>query len=77
MYTFLAHGLYGKQGLSLADKRLRAENTFILALDGDINFEPDALSLLVDLMRRDPRVGAACGRIHPTGSGSTCLSSNR
>ena len=24
---------------------------------------------VVDLMKRNPRIGAACGRIHPTGSG--------
>lgn len=25
--------------------------------------------LQVDLMKRNPEVGASCGRIHPTGSG--------
>ena len=50
-------------------KRLK-ENTFLLALDGDVDFEPSAVMLLVDLMKRDLRVAAACGRIHPTGSGT-------
>ncbi|XP_078086600.1 uncharacterized protein LOC144504729 [Mustelus asterias] len=45
------------------------ENTYILALDGDIDFQPSALILLVDRLRRYPHVGAACGRIHPTGTG--------
>jgi len=48
---------------------LRMENTFLLALDGDIDFKPSAVMMLVDLMKRDLRLGAACGRIHPTGSG--------
>ena len=45
-------------------------NTFILAIDGDVDFEPKAVRLLLDLMLRDKTVGAACGRIHPVGSGS-------
>ncbi|GCC24257.1 hypothetical protein chiPu_0002657 [Chiloscyllium punctatum] len=45
------------------------ENTYILALDGDTDFQPSALILLVDRLRRYPDVGAACGRIHPTGTG--------
>lgn len=51
------------------DKNKRAENTYILALDGDIDFQPDALHLLVDYMKKNSGLGAACGRIHPLGSG--------
>ncbi len=51
------------------DKKLMAQNTFILALDGDVDFKPEAVLLLVDRMRKNPKVGAACGRIHPIGSG--------
>ncbi|CAG2118197.1 unnamed protein product, partial [Medioppia subpectinata] len=46
-----------------------AENTFILALDGDINFRPKAVRLLLDLMIKHKNLGAACGRIHPIGGG--------
>ncbi|ESO87527.1 hypothetical protein LOTGIDRAFT_127517 [Lottia gigantea] len=46
-----------------------AENTFILTLDGDVDFKPDAVRLLVDRMKKNKKVGAACGRIHPIGSG--------
>ncbi|KOB67596.1 Chitin synthase 2 [Operophtera brumata] len=46
-----------------------AENTYLLALDGDIDFKPEAVTLLVDLMKKDTNLGAACGRIHPMGSG--------
>uniref|UniRef100_A0A8D3APD6 chitin synthase n=1 Tax=Scophthalmus maximus TaxID=52904 RepID=A0A8D3APD6_SCOMX len=44
-------------------------NTYILALDGDTDFQPVAVMLLIDRLKLYPLVGAACGRIHPTGSG--------
>jgi len=34
------------------DKKLLAQNTFILALDGDVDFKPEAVLLLVDRMRK-------------------------
>ncbi|GAB6025457.1 hypothetical protein CHUAL_011200 [Chamberlinius hualienensis] len=46
-----------------------AHNTYLLALDGDIDFKPSAVRLLVDLMKKNPNLGASCGRIHPVGSG--------
>ncbi|CAG5120237.1 unnamed protein product, partial [Candidula unifasciata] len=49
---------------------VQAENTFILALDGDVDFKPHAVQLLVDRMRKNKKVGAACGRIHPVGGGA-------
>lgn len=51
---------------------VQAENTFILALDGDVDFKPGAVQLLVDRMKKSKKVGAACGRIHPIGSGEDC-----
>jgi hypothetical protein len=45
------------------------ENTYLLALDGDVDFRPEAVRLLVDRMKKNKKVGAACGRIHPIGSG--------
>ncbi|KAM4596746.1 chitin synthase 1 [Fundulus diaphanus] len=45
------------------------DNTYILALDGDTDFQPKAVVLLVDRLRMYYNVGAACGRIHPTGMG--------
>lgn len=47
-----------------------SENTFILALDGDIDFQPQSVHLLVDYMKKNRTLGAACGRIHPIGSGA-------
>lgn len=46
-----------------------AQNTFLLALDGDVDFKPEAVTLLLDRMKKNADVGAACGRIHPIGSG--------
>ena len=53
----------------LTPDQARAENTFLLALDGDVDFQPEAVIRLVDMMKKNKGVGAACGRIHPTGSG--------
>ena len=50
-------------------KEVIAENTYLLTLDGDIDFTPKAVALLVDLMKKNTNLGAACGRIHPVGSG--------
>ena len=69
MYYFLGHQLMDNDQLTDAQKEVRAENTFLLALDGDVDFQPEAIIKVVDLMKRNPTVGAACGRIHPTGSG--------
>ena len=44
-------------------------STFIFIVDGDVDFQPEAIIRVVDLMKRNPGIGAACGRIHPTGSG--------
>ena len=68
MYYFLAHQLLG-QRIDDTRKRTRAQNTFLLALDGDVDFQPQALLLLIDRLKLNPQVGAACGRIHPIGSG--------
>ena len=49
---------------------LQANNTFLLALDGDVDFTPGAVRLLLDRMRKSKKVGASCGRIHPIGTGN-------
>ena len=48
---------------------MRAQNTYLLALDGDIDFQPEAITRLVDKMKKNQNLGAACGRIIPTGEG--------
>lgn len=68
MYYLLGHRLM-EQNIDVNRKAVMAENTYILTLDGDINFRPHAVQLLVDLMKKNKSLGAACGRIHPVGSG--------
>ena len=70
MYMYYLLG-YKLMELPISDERkdVIAENTYLLALDGDVDFQPDAAVRLVDLMKKNKGVGAACGRIHPTGSG--------
>ena len=50
---------------------LQAENTYLLTLDGDIDFKAESVTLLVDRMKKNKKVGAACGRIHPIGTGNS------
>ncbi|ODN00837.1 Chitin synthase 1 [Orchesella cincta] len=69
MYYLLGYRLTDRPDLTTDRKEVIAENTFLLALDGDIDFQPKAVELLVDLMRKNRNLGAACGRIHPIGSG--------
>lgn len=68
-YYLLSYRLQARPDLSEERKKIIANNTFVLALDGDINFQPVAVAMVVDLMKRNKRLGAVCGRIHPIGSG--------
>lgn len=68
MYYLLGHRLM-ELPISVDRKDVMAENTYLLTLDGDIDFQPAAVTLLVDLMKKNKNLGAACGRIHPIGSG--------
>ena len=59
---------------SVGDEEIQqklAENTYLLALDGDVDFEPQSVLTLVHKMRIDPDTAAVCGRIHPKGFGET------
>lgn len=44
-----------------------------MALDGDVDFSPEALQLLLDRMKKNTKVGATCGRIKPGGSGKALV----
>nr|AAL38051.2 chitin synthase [Manduca sexta] len=68
MYYLLGHRLM-ELPIPVDRKEVMAENTFLLTLDGDIDFQPHAVRLLIDLMKKNKNLGAACGRIHPVGSG--------
>ncbi|KAK7899320.1 hypothetical protein WMY93_020173 [Mugilogobius chulae] len=66
-YKKLIKGGYEEELIREFEKE--KHNTYILALDGDTDFHPAALMLLVDRLKVYSDVGAICGRIHPTGSG--------
>ncbi|XP_015253842.1 PREDICTED: uncharacterized protein LOC107100010 [Cyprinodon variegatus] len=59
----------GKENELIQKLETEKHNTYLLALDGDTDFQPASVMLLIDRLKMYPRVGAACGRIHPTGSG--------
>lgn len=69
MYYILGFRIMDMKDVSPERKAIIAENTFLLALDGDIDFQPRAVQLLVDRMIAIEDLGAACGRIHPVGRG--------
>ncbi|CAG0925739.1 unnamed protein product, partial [Notodromas monacha] len=68
MYYLLGYQVFQRSDLSLETKENMVNNTYLLALDGDIEFQPRAVLLLVDLMKKNKNLGAACGRIHPIGT---------
>ena len=76
LYYFLGYEFHVAEPLSRVQLQDRADSTYLLTLDGDVDFEPKAVILLLDRMRRDNIVGAVCGRIHPMGSGEKHNSSN-
>ncbi|XP_008215122.2 chitin synthase chs-2 [Nasonia vitripennis] len=68
MYYLLGYRLM-QLPIEVERKEVRAENTYILTLDGDIDFRPSAVKVLVDRMRVNKDLGSVCGRIHPLGTG--------
>lgn len=44
-------------------------NNFILTTDADVQFTPESVEALLDLVLRDTSVGAVCARTYPLGSG--------
>ena len=54
MNFFLGHQIDSNEKLTAAQKKMRARNTYLLALDGDVDFQHDAIIKLVDLMKRNP-----------------------
>jgi len=49
--------------------KLKKENSYLLALDGDVDFEPIDFELVLARMQKNPDVAACCNQIHPSGSG--------
>uniref|UniRef100_A0A3B5MVL1 chitin synthase n=1 Tax=Xiphophorus couchianus TaxID=32473 RepID=A0A3B5MVL1_9TELE len=69
MYLYYLLGVECIKNKTVHSFKREKHNTYLLALDGDTDFQPAAVMLLIDRLKMYPRVGAACGRIHPTGSG--------
>ena len=71
MYYLLGWKLMQNGFTELGWKRLttKVDRSFILALDGDVDFQPSAVLRLIDRMKKDSNMAAACGRVHPIGSG--------
>lgn len=71
MYIFYILG-YKMSSLPVSSNRKEtiASNAFILTVDGDTGFKPEAVHSLVSALKRNDKIGAVCGRIHPKGSGS-------
>ncbi|XP_028399424.1 uncharacterized protein LOC114522855 isoform X2 [Dendronephthya gigantea] len=63
--------MYMSYVLDFRMKQLNAleDDTYILTTDADIRFDVDSVEALLDLLMRDPNVGAVCGRTHPLGHG--------
>uniref|UniRef100_A0A0N4Z1S4 chitin synthase n=1 Tax=Parastrongyloides trichosuri TaxID=131310 RepID=A0A0N4Z1S4_PARTI len=68
MYYLLGHRIMDSD-ISTQDRKMVADNTYILAMDGDSKFKPEAVLRLLNLMRMKNDIGCACGRIHPIGTG--------
>lgn len=69
MYYLLGYNLNENEN-DISKVINKACNTYLLTLDGDVDFKPEAVMHLVRRMTKNPSVGAACGRIHPIGSGN-------
>lgn len=68
MYYLLGHRIMDSH-MSVEDKQFQADNTYLLAIDGDSKFEPSAVIKLLHMMNIKSDIGCACGRIHPIGEG--------
>ena len=68
MYYILGYKLW-MACQSYQEKKIKADNTFLLSLDGDMDFAPKAVRLMIDTIKANNSIGSVCGRIQPTGSG--------
>uniref|UniRef100_A0A0N5AH42 chitin synthase n=1 Tax=Syphacia muris TaxID=451379 RepID=A0A0N5AH42_9BILA len=68
MYYLLGHRIMDSPR-SVEDRQLDADNTYILAIDGDSKFQPSSVLKLLQLLEAKKDIGCACGRVHPLGNG--------
>ena len=63
MYMQYVLNFFCNSGLNKLDK------TYVLTTDGDVQFEPEDVEILLDRLNMDERVGGVSGRVYPEGSG--------
>ena len=64
MYYHLVYHMSPETG-----SKLQADRTFLLHVDGDVDFKPESVHILIDMMNKDEQLGAVCGRTNPRGNG--------
>ena len=57
------------ENLENQENRILKEKAFILTTDADVDFTSNDVVALLDILAKDAKVGAVCGRTHPLGSG--------
>ena len=50
-------------------RRNQIDTTYVLTTDGDVEFEPEDVDILLDRLNMDERVGGVSGRVYPEGDG--------
>ena len=67
LYYLIGWKLDANQEMEISgvSQKLEKEKCFILALDGDVDFDPPALDSVLNRMKRNDHVAACCGQIHP------------
>ena len=69
LYSLFGYKLDGCQMKNHEGIKITKENSYLLALDGDVDFEPIDFELVLARMVRNPDVAACCNQIHPQGTG--------
>ena len=68
MYSLFGFKMDDCKMVNSNGKTLKKENTYMLALDGDVDFEPVDFELVLNRMVRNLDVAACCNQIHPQGT---------
>ena len=48
-------------------EKLKHEETYVLTTDGDVEFNPEDVDILLDRLNMDAKVGSVSGRVYPVG----------
>ena len=50
-----------------SDSKRHLHDIYLLTLDGDVDFQPDAVQQMVNMLRADDKLAAVGGHSHPSG----------